>query len=268
MKKYVSLLRYEFKTIVKDPMNLFMLVYPPMMLAICAYLLPFILEQTNATNTEAEALTLLIGFAVVLAIGSYLMGALLGFSLLDHKDENTLLNIAVSPITVSGYSMFKLVYSFLFAIIANVIMLGGLKLLASDTYTITYGSMVIGLLDPLSYGEIVVFAIVNSLFVTAIAFSIAAFAKNKIEGFAIVKGGGMILFIPILTLLEFFQDGKQYLLGIVPIFWPFKAILNESLRLDHASNIGFWGYMVIGAVLSIALGYVALRHFLKKVSLK
>lgn len=268
MAKYKTLLGYELKTVLKDPMNLFMILYPPMMLLICAYLLPWIITTTAPDNEATMATSLLIAFAVILAIGSYLMGAMLGFVLLENKDENTLVNIAVSPITVSGYALFKVSYTFVFAVLGNLVMVGGLKLLASDVYTITYGSQTVALLDAINWWQIIVFSIVNSLFCVAIAFFMASISKNKIEGFAIVKGGGIIVFIPILALLPVFQDWKQYLLGIVPIFWPLKAILNEALMLDHPANLGFYGYMLIGTLLCVALGAITLKQFLNKVGLK
>jgi fluoroquinolone transport system permease protein len=268
MKKYISLLKYEMKTILKDPMNVFMLTYPVVMLLVCAYLLPMIIAMTNGENSSGEAITLLIGFIVILAVGGFLMGAMLGFSLLDNKDEMTLINIAVSPITVSGYATFKIIYTYVLSIIANLIMLGGLKLLASDVYTIQYQQLQLPLLDSISYGEILVFSIVTSFFVPAIALVIASIAKNKIEGFALIKGGGLIVFIPVLALLDIFQDWKQYILGIVPIFWPLKAILNESFGSMFSSNLPFCLYMVIGSVYSIGLGLLALRGFLKKINIK
>jgi fluoroquinolone transport system permease protein len=267
MKKYWSLLRYEMKTILKDPMNVFMLVYPIMMLLIAAYALPAILDTVGA-GTGGEAISLLITFSLILALGGFLMGAMLGFSLLDNKDENTLINIAASPIRVSGYAGFKIIYSFALAVIANLIMLGGLKLLASDAYTVTYFTVTVRLLDGLSWLEIIAFSVVSALLVPSIALLIAAVAKNKIEGFAFMKGGGIVIFIPVLSLLEVFQDGKQYLLGIVPIFWPLKAILNDALHLTNDANAPFWVYMLVGAVYAIALGGLALRGFLKKINVR
>jgi fluoroquinolone transport system permease protein len=255
------------KTILKEPMNVFMLVYPVMMLLICAYVLPAVLQAVDASE-NGSTITLLIGFALILALGGFLMGAVLGFSLLDNKDENTLINIAASPIRVSGYAGFKIAYSFVLSIIANVILLGGLKWLASDIYTVTYYTVTIRLLDAVSWWDVFWFSIVSSLVVPAIAMVIASVAKNKIEGFAFMKMGGIVVFIPILSLLESFQDWKQYLLGIVPIFWPLKAVLNKALMMSHESNLPFWAYMVLGAIYTVLLGVLALRGFLKKVNVK
>lgn len=268
MKKYAVLLKYEMKTIIKDPMNFFMVFFPLMMLAICAYLLPAVLKATTTPDSAASAYTLLIGFTVILAMGGYISGAMLGFSLLDNKDENTLLNIAVTPITISGYAIFKITYSFVLSVVSNIVMLFGLKWLASDAYVITMMGIEIRLLDSISYGEALMFSLVASLLVPAIAMIIVSVAKNKIEGFAVMKGGGLFIMIPMLAIMEYFQGGKQYLFGILPNFWTFKAILNESMGYSSAANLPFWAYMMVGAIYTILISILSLRLFLKKVNMK
>jgi len=265
MKKYLSLFKYEMKTIVKDLMNLFMLIYPLLMLFICAYLLPKIIERTTDAGSNAQAITMLIAFTMTLSIGGFFMGAMLGFSLLDNKDENILLNISVSPVTISGYATFKIIYTYVFAVISNLIMVGGLKLFASEAYVVNYGGVTIGLLDAINYGHVIVFSFVAALLVPFVAMILAAFAKNKIEGFAYVKGGGIFIMLPMLIIMEAFQDAKQYIFGIFPSFWPLKALLNLAIGNQDPSNMGFWLYMVIGAVYPILLGMFALRVFIKKI---
>ncbi len=264
MKKYWGLLKYEFKTMLKDSMNSIMLFFPFIMLFICGFLLPAILEKTAGGNENATTITLLIGFVMALSMGSYIMGALLGFSLLENKDENTLQNIAASPITVSGYASFKIVYTYVMAIFSNLIMVGGLKLLASDAYEVVYGGVTIRLLDQLSWGNVVVFTLVSSLIVPTIALVIASIAKNKIEGFAFMKSGGLLIMIPMLALLNVFKDGKQYILGFTPNFWVIKPLLNQVLASNETSDLPYWAYMVIGAGYMIMLGAITLKLFLKR----
>ena len=266
MKKYLSLVKYEFKTIVKDLMNLFILLYPVLMLFICGYLLPAIVEKTAGTDSNSAAIVLLIGFVMLISLGGFMMGAMLGFSFLDNRDENTLLNIAASPVTVSGYATFKIIFTYILAILGNIFMVGGLKLLASESYVVNYGGMTIGLFDHITYGHIIIFSIVSSLIVPFVALVLGAIAKNKIEGFAMIKGGGLFVMIPMLILLESFQDAKQYIFGIFPNFWPMKALLNLSLGTQNAANMNFWLYMLIGAIYPILLGVFALKMFVKKLT--
>ncbi|MBU1145474.1 MAG: hypothetical protein KJ971_06445 [Firmicutes bacterium] len=268
MKKYISLLKYEFKMILKDSMSIFMIVYPILMLFICGFLLPAILDKTSTQDSNGTTITLLIGFVVILSLGGFVMGALLGFSLLENKDENTLINIAVTPVTVSGYAMFKVAYTYVLAFFGNVFMIGGLKLIATDKYQVVYLSQTVNLLDNISYGQIIIFSLVASLVIPTIAMIIGAIAKNKIEGFAFMKSSGIIIMVPLLTLLDTFKDAKQYILGIVPNFWTVKALLNISLSSTNPSDLSYGMYLLIGAVYTIFLGGICLRFFIKKSNLK
>lgn len=265
MKKYLRLLQYELKTMVSDAFNLFILVYPFMMLFLCGYVLPAILARTTPSGSSGQAISLLIGFIVLISIGGFMMGTLLGFSLLENKDENTLLNVAVSPVRVSGYALFKITYTYGMSFLSNLIMVGGLKWLASDAYTLTYGGITVRLLDAIGFHHVLLFSLVSSLIVPFVALLLASLAKNKMEGFAMVKGGGIFIMLPLLLLLPAFQDGKQYLFGILPNFWSIKAMLNLALpSVVHATNLTFGWYMVIGSIYPIGLGAWMLRVFLRK----
>ncbi len=266
MKKYLSLLRYEFKTIVKERMNVFMLFYPFLMLVITAYLLPAIIAKTGAGDSQGTAITLLIAFVMLLGVGGYVMGAMLGFSLLENRDEKTILNISVTPITVSGYVVFKVIYTYVLSFLGNLIMVGGLKLLASDKYVVTFGGQTIGLLDNFDLGRIIIFALVNSFLVPVVAAIVGGFAKNKIEGFAMMKTGALFIMIPDLTLIPELQGGWQYVLGITPNFWGLKAMLNLATNNGNAANLGYYGYMAIGVVYQLIITVFALRMLVKKSS--
>lgn len=268
MRKYMSLLKYELKNIFKEPMSLFILFFPFIMLFILGFLLPGILDKVTTPDSNATTITLLIGFVTMLAMGGYMGGLLLGFSLIDNRDEKTLINIAVSPVTVSGYTIFKIIYSYVIAVLGNLVMLGGLVLFCKDQYVVFYQGVEIGLLANYNIWEILIYSVVSALFVPTVALTLAIVAKNKIEGFAFMKMGGLILMLPALSLLNAFQDWKQYFLGIVPMFWPIKAILIESLQLQNDANLSFTLYMIIGIVIQLAMSMLFFRLFTKKMDLK
>ena len=197
------------------------------------------LKRTSAGG-EAMAITLLIGFMLSISLGGYVTGAMLGFSLIENRDENTLVSIAVTPASVKGYTLFKSAYCFIFSFIGNLIMVGGLKLLASESYVIEYGLQTISLLDNISYFQITVFSLVSALIVPFFGGLFAIVAKNKIEGFAIMKTGGIIVMIPLLCLLNPFMGPWQYSLGLVPNFWTVKALLNVATQTSNSADLGFW----------------------------
>lgn len=264
MKKYMRLLSYEIKTILRDPMNVFLFVYPLFMLALVGWLLPLGLHRGGLGNNDmAYSLTMIITFVVVISIGGYVSGALLGFSLLENKDEKTIKSIAVTPVSITGYVVFKTLYSFIFSIIGNLILILGIKWWANEAYSFTFGSYTFGFKN-LSYGHIISFSIVSSLLVPAVGTLIASIAKNKIEGFAFMKSGGILVMIPALVLINAFSDWKQYLLGISPNFWPVKALLNQALNSTEPSDLPFWAYLIVGAAFMLTLAVASIISFARK----
>lgn len=101
------------------------------------------------------------------------------------------------------------------------------------------------LLENIGWCHAVAFSLVNSFFAGVVALLLATFAANKIEDFAYLKAGGIVILIPLLSLLGFFADWKQYLLGIFTNFWPIKAMLNVMMLDDHPANLNFYLYMLV-----------------------
>lgn len=262
MKKYLTLLKYELKTIAKDSTGLFMLIYPILMLFLIGYVIPLSLDRVSDNNANIIVLQLMLGIA--LSLGSYMAGALIAFSIIDNKDDQTILNLSVTPLSLKGYIIFKLIYGFIFSIIGNLIILGGLKLFAGDKFVITVGDNVIRLLDNISWLKVAVFILIMGLTVPAVALLFASFAKNKIEGFTFLKAGAILIIIPVLTIFEFFQGAKQYLLGIFPNFWPIKAMLNISMQSTDSTNLNYFLYMLIGGVFLSLFSLLMFKIFLKK----
>ena len=241
--------------------------YPFLVLFMIGGILPLAIKNIENENTVSTIMIMLL--VISLVIGGYVIGALLGFALIENKDEKTILNICVTPIKVEGYTIFKIIYSLVISIIGNIVIIGGLKIIATDEFVINYGGLTISLLDNLSWGKIVLFAIVNSLFVPMVALLISSFAKNKIEAFAIMKSGGIFVMIPVLVIFNFFQDAKQFILGIAPNFWAVKAMFNEALThpdYSEPSNLNFYLYLLIGAIYLIFLSAICLRIFVKKIN--
>lgn len=261
LKKYLRLLKYEMKTLFKDPTNLFMIIYPFMMLGILGFLVP---EIVGRSPQEAGKIVMMVALILAFVAGSYISGVLLGFSLIENRDENTILSLAVTPASLSGYTVFKIVYGFAISVLSNLILLGGLKLIAGNQYVIGSGEGALRLLDNLSWGKVLIFSLASSLFVPAVAFFLGTHAKNKIEGFAFLKGGAIVIFLPVLALLEVFQKGYQYLLGILPNFWTVKAMMNAAIQHKEPSDLPFYGYILVGTVYYALIFVYTFRKFLKK----
>ncbi|MGD9605588.1 MAG: hypothetical protein AB7V00_05515, partial [Bacilli bacterium] len=87
---------------------------------------------------------------------------------------------------------------------------------------------------------------------------------NKIEGFAIVKMGGLLVMLPGLTLLPAFTDSLQYVLGIIPNFWSLKAMLNVATASQNSANLSFAWYMIIGVIYQSVITVISLKLLVRK----
>lgn len=262
MNKYIQTLKFEMKNIFRDNMTLLMLFYPVLILTMSIFFIPSLLNMTD-NATPAAMYGSVISFIMLLSISSMIYGALLGFVLLDRKDEKTLFTIAATPLTVGGYLKFQAVYFCIIAFVTNTIILIGTKLFASDAYTFEVFGISYNLFANLTYPKILAFSASACLFVPLVGFLIAALGKNKIEGFAYMKSGGILLLLPVLTVLDTFSGGLQYLLGVTPNFWSIKGLLTTVMPSNDA-DINFWLYILIGSIYCIAINILVYRLFIKR----
>ncbi len=260
MSKYVKLLRYEIKNILRDKMTLIMLLYPLLMIFIGAFVLPTLVENYGETE-EGQTLATLTIIIIFANIAPFVTAAMLGFNLIDHSDENTLNTIRVTPVSLKGYVIFKTIYAYIISVNASFWALYGVKMLSGDNYTF-HG---VNLWDQFSLTNILLYALVAGLFTPVFALILASMSKNKIEGFAYMKTAGVIVILPAVLVLDTMQDFKQYFIGILPTFWPMKGLLSEAALLTHEHNISYPAYMIIGSLYAITLSILAYKKFENKV---
>ena len=260
MKKYLSLMKYEWKTIIRDPLQIFLMLFPFLMLLLTVYLFPSILSGMSDVTSDAYRVVMLLLLIILLAMDTFMVGALGSFLLLEHKDEKTMNTIGVTPIGTSGYLMFKAVYLYIIAALSMAIVLFGTKWFAADEFII--GG--VSLFENLSTWHILAFCLVSGLFSPALSLFEASLARNKVEGFALVKGMAILALVPMLMLLSTFSGGLQYALGIFPNFWGIKAMILQLYPMGSA-NLSFALYMVIGAAYNLLIMMASYKLFLKRV---
>ncbi len=258
--KYIRLLKFEFKNILRDPMTLLLLVYPLMIIGIGAFIIPTLIDEYGETpgGQETASLVVIIVFA---SLASFVTAALLGFNLLNHRDENTLETLRVTPMSLRGYVAFKSIYAYVLAVNASFWVLFGVKHLSGEGYTF-HG---VNLWDSFEWPMMLLFALIAGLFTPAFALLLSALSKNKIEGFAYMKITGIVALLPALVVIEALQDFKQYFLGIFPVFWPIKAMLVDAGMLEHEHNLPVAGYLVIGVLYTLLLIIGMYRLFEHKI---
>lgn len=81
----------------RDPVNIYMCLFPILVLALSSFVFPMILEAIDPMQKTVLKITMLLLLVVILALGSFFLAAMATFLLLEHKDEHTLNTIAVTP---------------------------------------------------------------------------------------------------------------------------------------------------------------------------
>jgi fluoroquinolone transport system permease protein len=166
-----------------------------------------------------------------------LMGAVVGFLLLDHRDDRTLTALQVTPLTVEGYLLYRI--SIPMAVSVAVMML------TVPVAGLVRMGFVPALLASLQAAPI---APIYALFV-------AAFAANKVQGFALLKAAGVLTWPPILA--YFVSSNWQIAFGIDPLYWPVKVFW-----MLEAGEPGVWPYYVAGLAYQASLTALLLKRFM------
>jgi fluoroquinolone transport system permease protein len=149
----------------------------------------------------------LVGCFLLLA-APVMVGVVVGFLMLDERDEGALTALLVTPLTVGQYLLYRI----------------GMPLLASTAMGLLIFPMVN--FGAVPWGPVVPVVVVAALEAPLFALFLASFAENKVQGFALAKGLGVLLLAP--AAIFFLEVPWQYLAGIAPTYWPVKAFAVAS----------------------------------------
>jgi len=165
-----------------------------------------------------------------------LFGTVIGFLLLDQRDDQTLMALQVTPLTANGYLVYRI----------------GVPAVLSVAMTL----MAFPLMDlvEVGFGGRLMAAVGAAPLAPAYALFLAGFAQNKVQGFALMKGAGGLSWPPIVA--YFIHSKWQWAFGLCPTYWPAKLYW----EIDAGSGRS-WLYLVVGLVLQSVLVAALLRRF-------
>jgi fluoroquinolone transport system permease protein len=156
-----------------------------------------------------------------------LYGTVIGFLLLDQKDDHTLTALQVTPLTTGGY----LVYRLGAPVVLSVLM--------------TLAVLAVSGIATIPLPEQLMVAIAAAPLTPAFAVFLAAFARNKVQGFALMKASGVINWPPVIA--YFVHSEWQWMFGLCPTFWAVKLYW----ELEAGGSNAWW-------ILLVGFGYVCL----------
>ncbi|MFA6693095.1 MAG: hypothetical protein WCR73_05005 [Acholeplasmataceae bacterium] len=227
---------HELKNMIRDKMYAFFLVYPIIISVVSYFLIPY-LKDINPLASD-------ITFLALLLMNSFIFGVVTSFTLLDDQDDNVLLSLKITPISVRLYVLFKLLMSYVFGIISTLLIL-----ISVDYFTQTQ------LLD------IIFILILAPIQGPILAMLIASISRNKVEGFVIMKLSGLILMVPIAAL--FLTDWKELLISIFPGFWTARLFSMQFMPLDYFLKESYI-YFILGVCVNLLIFVLLYKLYIHK----
>lgn len=194
----------DLHSVQRDPLLGWLLVYPLVIALVLRLGMPLVADWALARwQLDLTPFYPLIA-SFVLLTPPMLTGMVVGFLLLDERDDRTLSALQVTPLTLGQYLAYRL----------------GMPMLASMTVTLAVIPL-LGLVD-LGPTEVLLVGLAAAPIAVLYALALAAFAQNKVQGFALIKAMGILTLPPILA--WFVASPWQWLFGLDPLFWPAKLL--------------------------------------------
>jgi fluoroquinolone transport system permease protein len=178
---------------------------------------------------------LLMSFGLLMT--PMLAGIVVGFLLLDQRDDQTLIALQVTPLTIGGYFAYRVTVPTVLSCGVTMAMFPLAGLLHLSPFALIAASLGSCLLAPIY------------------ALFLGAFASNKVQGFALSKAVGVLLVPPFVA--YFIDSPWQILFGLDPLYWPAKVLWLVDSNAGSA-----WLYWLVG----ISVQLVVLRLLMRRMS--
>lgn len=176
-----------------------------------------------------------IGY-VLLLLAPAICGMMIGFLVLDARDDGTLRALQVTPLPWGVYLLYQL----------------GAPLLLSLAMTLI--ALPLSGVTALGGPELLAVCVLAAPLAPLTALTLAVFAGNKVQGLALQKVLSLALVLPVL--LWFVPTPWRWLVGIVPTAWP--AMVFWSLQAGVAFP---WLIWLGGLSYAATLLWLLLRRF-------
>ena len=222
MAQWHQVIRADIRKIIVEPFFWLILLAPLLLGWGLRYLLPDLATQFERFNLDDYYPIIM---ALFILTPPLYYGVVLGLLILDEKDENVLLAVAVTPIRLQNYVFARVAIYTLISLPLIVVV-----------------HELIGVIE-VDRTRLVLVAIAASLNTPLVVMLLAAFCKNQLEGFVIGKGMSPFILLPLA--MFFVPDYWHLLCGIMPTYWPIIAYFTAVS--ETGSNL-FFGFAIAMAI--------------------
>ena len=208
MRQAIRLLKGSALQIYRDQMLLLLCIAPFLTGTVMCLVIPLadrlLVKYANFTITPYY----LMSDALVMTLGSMMSGIMVGLLMLDERDDGICAYYAVTPIGGVAYLVSRLALPFIYSLFSALIVIA---------YSALGGMDYVLLLAP---------AVLSACSGPVMAMLLVSIASNKVEGLAVSKLIGIIIFgIPI----AWFADSWLRVIGyLLPSFWPMDMLLQAK----------------------------------------
>ena len=172
MNAVQALTTTDIRSISRDSLLKFLLIYPWVLGVFLRFIIPFITEGF-ADTFDLSPYHLLIATFFGVSIVPALAGFVVGFLLLDERDDATLTALQVTPLSMNRYLGYRLALPLLLSVASAYVVFALMGLVAPS---------------PLGLLPIVLLAALEG---PIFALLLASWANNKVQGLALMKGMGI-----------------------------------------------------------------------------
>ena len=238
MRRTFALALGDYRNVARDSFLLMMLAVPLLLALLLRFAVPFAAEKLKSIVDLVPHYRFMLG--LVLFFPGMLFGAVIGFLLLDERDEGVLDYMAVTPLSTGGYLRYRILAPTLVSFFMGIVLLPVAGIVAYP------------------FWRTLPVILAASLSAPMLALFLASFAGNKVEGMALYKLTGLVLAGPVLA--NFVKSDFSYFGGLLPTFWVMKAFLE-----GYSGGLAYWLHLG-GAFLSFAVVIrLMLGRFRKKI---
>ena len=227
----------DTRNVRRDSLLVWMAVMPFFFVLLFRFAVPWVrdglLEQFGFDLAPFYVLIMSYAFVVGTPL---LFGMVIGFLLLDERDDGTLTALQVTPMSLNSYLAYRVTLPMILSVVLTM-----LTFPLANLVTFPLGSLFL-------------VALLSAPLAPIFALFLASFAANKVQGFALMKGSGTVQVLPLVA--YFIQSNWHLAFGFIPTYWPAKMYW----VLD-AGEAGAWFYFLGGVVFQGMLLLLLLRRF-------
>lgn len=237
----LGLLRADLRGLTRDPLLGPLLLMGPLLILLVRVVVPPAQGWTAARFGLDLAVyyPFLLGALFVLDVPMN-VGALLGMTVLEERDDRTLDALQVTPLGLFGYAVYRLAVATTIGLVYLVV-----------------GLPATGLVPPGRLLAALPAALPGALVAPVAGLAVVSIARNKVEGLAVFKIGALVLAAPLAT---WFLEGRwTLLLGIAPTYWPLQALW-RAIDGRPAWPFAAVGVAYIGILLALLLRRFGEQH--------